>query len=169
MRPYAGFSFEPLGDHDRASFHCGVPSLDEYLHQRAGQDARRKAAAPFVMLAPSGAIAGYYTLSAYAVRLIDLPPAIAKTLPRYPLVPATLLGRLAVSQDLQARGLGGFLLMDALRRSLAGSRVVASAGVVADALDDDAAAFYAYHGFKALPQRPKTLVLPMTKIEKVLG
>ena len=56
----ARFRVEPLeARHDRASFVSGSPDLDAYLHLQAGQDLKRKVAAPFVMLDGSGAIVGY--------------------------------------------------------------------------------------------------------------
>ena len=42
---------------------------------------KRKVAAAFVMLDGAGQILGYYTLSAYGIRLSDLPPKLAKKLP----------------------------------------------------------------------------------------
>ena len=99
---------EPLGkDHDRSGFSSGNEELDRYLKNQAGQDARRNIAAPFVLVEERGtAVCGYYTLSAFAIDLTDLPEDIARKLPRYPVVPATLLGRLAVDMRLRGRGLG---------------------------------------------------------------
>jgi len=79
--------------HDRTSFLCGNASLDRYLKEQAGQDLRRACASPFVLVSASGSpsILGYYTLSSYGVDVGDLPADIAKKLPRYPLIPATLL------------------------------------------------------------------------------
>ena len=99
------YLFEPLADHDRASFFCGVPELDEYLHLRASQGAKRKVAAPFVMVNEARQFLGYYTLSAYGLRLAELPSDTAKRL-KYPLIPPTLLGRLAVRGDHQGQKLG---------------------------------------------------------------
>jgi hypothetical protein len=65
-------------------------------------------AVPFLMVDQSGAIAGYYALSAYGIRLAELPLKVAKKLPKYPLLPATLLGRLAFSRDYQGKKPGGF-------------------------------------------------------------
>ena len=90
------FSFEPLTDHDRSTFSSGVPELDRYLHPQASQDARRHVAAPFVMLNAPGLVVGYYTLSAYGVRVEEIPVSLEKKLPRNPLLPTTLLVRLAV-------------------------------------------------------------------------
>ncbi len=162
------FHVEPLGDrHDRESFSCGVPELDKYLLQQAGQDARRRIAAPFVLLDHAGAIAGYYTLSAYAIRVTELPADIAKKLPRYPMFPATLLGRLAISREYQGKKLGQMLLMDALQRSLRSTTQVASAGIVVDAIDERARLFYLHHEFISLPDHPNRLFIAMRTIEKL--
>ena len=91
----------------------------------------------------------------------DLPEATRKRLPRYPLVPATLLGRLAVDQAYRGQGLGERLLIDALQRSLATSRSVASVAVIVDAKDETGAAFHARYGFVAFPNQPLRLFLPM--------
>lgn len=152
--------------HDRTAFYSGIPELDRYLHQQAGQDLRRKAAAPFVLLDARGSIVGYYTLSAYSIQVSDLPPALAKKLPRYPRLPATLLGRLAVAKSHQGRQLGRYLLVDALQRSWKASAEVASIGVVVDAIDDAALAFYRHHEFEPLSGHANKLFLAMATIEK---
>jgi len=161
------FAFEPLGQkHDRAAFSCGVEPLDTYLQKQASQDAKKRAAVPFVLTPDGKTIAGYYTLSQYAIELRDVPQEVAKKLPKYPLVPATLLGRLAVSFNFRGKGLGGTLLMDALHRSLQLSEQVASSGVLVDA-KDDARSFYKKYGFIELPKIDKRLFLPMATIEKL--
>lgn len=117
---------------------------------------------------PDGqAIAGYYTLSQFAVRLDAVPPAIAQRLPKYPMVPATLLGRLAVAKESRGQRLGEFLLMDALHRSLALSEEIASVGVVVDAVDESAAAFYRKYGFFELLAGECRLFLPMGTIARL--
>jgi hypothetical protein len=163
----SGYRVEPLGaGHDRSSFHSGAPELDRYLHEQAGQDAKRKVAAPFVLIDTSGAVVGYYTLSAYSVRLGQLPQATAKKLPRYPLLPTTLLGTLAVSASCRGQHLGAFLLMDALYRSWRNTSQVASVGVVVDALDENARAFYIHHEFIPLEDHRDKLFIAMATIEK---
>jgi len=165
--PHSEYRIEPLGaSHNRAAFHSGVPELDRYLHHQAGQDAKRKVAAPFVMVNNSGSVLGYYTLSAYSVQLGKLPEAIARKLPRYPLLPATLLGRLAVGSSWRGQNLGRFLLMDALHRSRRNTLEVASVGVVVEALDETARAFYLHHEFAQLQDHPNKLFLAMATIER---
>jgi predicted GNAT family N-acyltransferase len=165
----SGISFESLGDHDRTTFSCGVPELDRYFHTQASQDARRKVAAPFVMIDQTQQVLGYYTLSAYGIRLTELPADLAKKLPKYPLLPATLLGRLAVSQAHKGKKLGTPLLMDALYRSLKNTKQVASVGVVAEAIDDAAFDFYRHHEFLPLADHPSKLFIAMKTIEKAFA
>jgi GNAT superfamily N-acetyltransferase len=158
---------EPLGkEHDRASFSCGNLALDEYLKERARQDARRYVAAPFVLISGPGqkTILGYYTLSAFAVDLAELPEDLTKKLPSYPNVPVTLLGRLAIDRRHAGQGFGEFLLMDALHRSLTQSSQIAAVAVVVDAIDADAVRFYRHFNFLPFADRPNRLFLPMRTI-----
>jgi GNAT superfamily N-acetyltransferase len=103
--------------HELKVFCCGVEALERYLRRQAGQDTRKHVAATFVLLeGENPTVLGFYTLSATSVRLGDLPEPTAKKLPRYPLVPAILLGRLAVDQNRRGKGYGELLLLDALKR-----------------------------------------------------
>ncbi len=151
--------------HDRSSFVSGAEALDRYLRSQAGQDARKNMAAPFVLVLPDGAIGGYYTLSATGVKLAEFPADITRKLPRYPLVPATLLGRLAVDRRQQGKGYGRFLLADALYR--AARSEVASFAVIVDAKDDSARRFYERESFLALPDQPMKLFRPMADIRRL--
>jgi GNAT superfamily N-acetyltransferase len=155
---------EPLGSRpDRTGFTCGVAALDTYLRHRAGQDARRRIAAPFVAVGAGGTVLGFYTLSATSIQLADLPAALTKRLPRYPRLPATLLGRLATSLDARGIGLGRFLLVDAMHRALRSE--VASFAFIVDAKDETAHQFYERESFLPLPDRPNRLVRRMADIE----
>lgn len=161
------YRVEPLGaSHDRSTFSSGVLELDQYLQHQAGQDMRRAAAAAFVMLDSQNLIVGYHTLSAYSVQPNEFPEAIARKLPRYSALPATLLGRLAISRTDQGKSLGRFLLMDALYRSWKSTSEVGSVAVVVDALDDNARAFYLHHDFMAFRDGPNRLFRAMATIEK---
>lgn len=159
---------ELLGEpHDRAGFSCDVEALDRYLRQQASQDERRRVARVYVLQhRTSGEVAGYYTLANSAMQLAELPLARAHRLPRYPQVPATLLGRLAVALRHRKRGLGEFLLFDAMHRSLESSRATASFALVVDATDDSARGFYLRYGFEPIPSSPMRLFLPMQDIER---
>jgi GNAT superfamily N-acetyltransferase len=151
--------------HDRSSFVSGIESLDRYFKSQAGQDARKNMAAPFVLVLPDGAIGGYYTLSATGVKLTAFPAEITRKLPRYPLVPATLLGRLAVDQNHRGRGYGRFLLADALFRTVRSE--IASFAIVVDAKDEAARRFYERESFLPFPDQPLRLFRPVADIAQL--
>ena len=114
-------------------------------------------------------LAGYYTLSATSIRLGELPSDVAEELPRYPLVPATLLRRLAIDAGYQGKRLWEFLLMDALHRSYTQSQSIASMAVVVDAKDEGVVRFYERYGFITFPEQPHRLFLPMKTIAKLFS
>jgi len=168
--PAPGWVVGPLAEHhDRHDFTCGVPALDDYLRRQAAQDVRKGAACVYVLTAAEDArtVLGFYSLSATVIPLRELPEAVSRRLPRYPNVPATLLGRLAVSSRHHGLGLGEHLLLEALALSLDQSRRVASAAVVVDAQNDAARAFYLHYGFIPLPGTPSRLFLPMKTIARL--
>ncbi len=171
MTEMPGLKVEPLAaNHDRAGFTCGVESLDRYVRTQASQDVRRRANGVFVLAGADNpdAILGYYTLCATSLAPGEVPLSARKHLPRYPLVAATLIGRLAVVQSRQGEGLGALLLADALHRTYASAGTVGSSMVAVDAISEHAAAFYEAHGFIRLPDALR-LVLPVSSIAKLFG
>jgi GNAT superfamily N-acetyltransferase len=155
------FVVEPLAPHhDREGFACGVDALDRYFRTQVGQDVRRRATACFVACEVSSSrVAGYYTLAAGGVLLTEIPPQLAKRLPRYPSVPVARLGRLAVARDYQGHKLGAALLWDAVER--ASKSDVAVYALAVDAKDEQVERFYRHHGFVGFGSSPRTLILPL--------
>ena len=147
---------------DTQPFRCGQAELDLYVQRYARQDVRRNLARVFAATpyAEPARLAGFYTLSAGSVACDALPDALARKLPRYP-VPIALLGRLAVSLDMQGQGLGSILLADACQRVFKASSALAVAGLVVDAKDAAAASFYTHFGFQALRGQTNRLLLPL--------
>lgn len=157
--------------HDRAAFSCGEPSLDDYLKRRASQDLKRRLAVTYV-LAPRGEptrVAGYFTLSAYAVLARELPEELVARLPRHDRFPTTLIGRLARDNAYRGNRLGELLLLEALTRALDNSDRVASFAVVVDALNGQAAAFYQRYGFRPFADEAHRLYLPMATVKTLLS
>lgn len=156
--------------HDRRSFDCGNEPLNRYLREQARQDAEKLVAAPFVLTQPGNpAVLGYYTLSASIISVEDLPPDLMKRLPRYGQLPVTLLGRLAVDHSIRGLGVGEFLLLDALRRSLEAAKQIAAMAVIVDAKNEQAESFYQHFDFRPLQQIPLRLFLPMSQIAKLFA
>lgn len=149
--------------HDRSKFTCGVEPLDRYIRQQATQDMRRRIANCFVLVESStGNVAGYHTLSATSLFLTDLPDEHLKRLPRYPIVPTVLLGRLAVAVAYQGRGLGEFILADAVDRAARAD--IGAFAIVVDPKDDQARRFYLKYGFAELPALERRLYVPIDSI-----
>lgn len=151
--------------HQRGSFYCGEPSLDDFLRTLVTQYDKRRIGKTFVAVRPGDStVLGYYTLASSALAFAHFPPATAKRLPKHPL-PVVLLGRLAVDQLIQGVGLGETLLMDALRRSLDLSKSLGVFAVEVVAINDRAVAFYAKYGFMPLLDNARHMYLPMATIE----
>jgi predicted GNAT family N-acyltransferase len=162
---------EPLdrNKHQRDTFSCGIDSLDCYLRQQAAQDLKRKIATVFILIdSPNTEIIAYYTLSAYTVEITELDNVLAKKLPRYPLLPATLLGRLAVDINYRGQHFGELMLIDALKKSLAATTTVASLALIAEAIDETAANFYRKYSFQQFKSNPQKFYLPMGSIKELV-
>jgi ribosomal protein S18 acetylase RimI-like enzyme len=163
----APFRFEPLtGQHDRSAFRCGEEALDRYFQTRATQDIRRRIANCFVAAeTATERVAAYYTLAAAGIPLTELPPEEIKRLPRYPAVPAVRIGRLAVDQRFQRRGLGELMPMNVVHRTI---QDAAAFALLVDAKNNTAVSFYQRYGFRLIAGKPRTLFLPLATAQKTL-
>lgn len=151
--------------HNRKAFDCGNDELNRYLREQARQDAEKRVAAPFVLSQPGSLkVLGFFTLSSSIIRVEELPLDLMKRLPRYGQLPVTLLGRLAVDRSVGGQGVGEFLLVDALRRSLEAAQQIAAMAVIVDAKDERAESFYRHFNFQPFQQTPLRLFLPMGQI-----
>ncbi|XZE21025.1 GNAT family N-acetyltransferase [Pirellulaceae bacterium SH449] len=153
--------------HDRSSFCCGNSVLDGWLKERAGQYDRRDLSRTFVAtLANENRVLGYYALSTHRVLFDALPHPESTGMPQLD-IPVILLGRLAVDQSYQGKGLGAFLLIDALRRSSQISEKVGILAIEVEAIDDNVSTFYLKFGFRSLLDDDKHLFLPMHEVRKL--
>lgn len=153
---------------DRSDFACGKTDLDVWLKEHAGQAENRHNARTFLAVDPdSGRVVGYYTTLTYRLELDDLASAFGAGR-RYPM-PAVLLARLAVDRTAQGSGLGGLLLLDALTRIASAAHSIGFEVVVVDAIDDDAATFYRYHGFTPFRDTPRRLFLTTKDLLRTLA
>lgn len=145
------------GQHDRTSFECGEPSLNDWLARMALQPQSKNYARTRVVVESHAArkILAYYTLLAREIDTTQIPSP--RKLPQR--LTCVLLGRLAVDQRAQGRGLGRLMLLDAIVRTHATIEEAAAIGLVVDALHEQAAAFYRGFGFEAFKNDPLRLFL----------
>ncbi len=150
--------------HDLDSFSCGVPELDRYLRERAAHDHRRRVAVPHVLVeSATGRIIGYYTLSMRSVDRDSFPRSIARKL-RYRQIPAAIIGRLGVREDLHGQGWGVRLLANAFARIALAAGDVAAFAVIVEALDENAPSFYEHLGFRPMADDPRALFIPLDSV-----
>ncbi|HEX9888210.1 MAG TPA: GNAT family N-acetyltransferase [Nitriliruptorales bacterium] len=149
--------------HDRSSFGCGKEELDSWFHHHAGQAESRSGSARTYVLVHENRIMGFYSLAASGVAADETPEDLLRGQPRYPVIPAVLLARLAIDASHHGEGLGERLMADAVRRVIAATDHVAVVLLVVDALDDSAAAFYERYGFRRARGDGRTRLLARVK------
>ena len=157
---------------DRSAFHSGDPDLDRFLRKYAGQNQFRHHIGTTYVAVEGSRVAGYATVAPGHIEIDDLPPALRKTLPRYPL-PILRLARLAVDKSFRGQGLGRQLLRCVLDLALQMAGDFGCLGVVVDA-KSEAVSFYRQFGFSplevveghSLARPPATaMFLPLRHIE----
>ncbi len=160
--------FEPLqAHHDRPSFHCGKPILNQFLQRQARQNADRNVGITHVAVAEVGdaKVLAYYTL---LTRVVDAGIVPNKKLPRGE-IGVVLLGRLAVDQTVQGQGLGRLCLLRAMTQVERAAREIGIYALVLNALDEEARAWYLHlpFGFETLQDDPNHLYLPIETIRQL--
>lgn len=123
----------------------------------------------FVLTPDGREVVGYYSLSGHLVGVPDVPQSMSKGLREEYLIPAVLLGRLAVAESYQGQGLGLRLLGEAMRSVVEASESIAIKVVVVDALDDEAAGFYTQYGFVRWPADNLKLFAPVKDLQATFG
>ena len=167
--------FDPVY-HDREGFRCGVSAVDNYFRKTANKLAKADNARVFVMVAPDGAVAGFYALNAHAVWYEELPPSFARSRPSHGKIPAAFISMIGRDRRFTGQGLGGDLLVDALTRVAKASDVIGISVIMLDVLDcgdvdrvQRRKALYEGYGFQPLPSNPLRLFLPVATVRQMLA
>ena len=147
---------EPLAaSHDVSEFSCSKPSLDRWLKTRALSNQEKGFTAVLVVHEVNRVI-GYYGLAPTAILPSTLPRSIRTAQPPNP-VPCLLLGQLATDQNWIGKGIGTGLLKHALQRCVAAANLVGGRALIVNAVDIEAAGFWARRGF--IPSKDDPLIL----------
>jgi GNAT superfamily N-acetyltransferase len=144
--------------HDLELFQSGTDSLDQWLRRRARANQVSGASRTYVV-AREARVVGYYCLSSGGLDLADAPGSIRRNMPDP--IPVAVLGRLAIDQRWQGKGLGAALLQDAALRAAQAAAILGVRGLLVHAISEEAKGFYEHYGFAASPNHPMTLVLSL--------
>lgn len=150
----------PLNDrHDRKGFNCGDANPNEWLEKTARQHKDKGVSSTFVSVdvETSVEILGFYAISLAELVNANLPAQHGKRLPAK--VPVFRLGRLATALAHQGKGIGEFMLFDAIDRTIRISGEVGGIGLVVNA-KPSAINFYKRYGFEQMVDHPQNLFLP---------
>ena len=158
--------------HERLRFRCGEESLDAFLHASAHQAAAKNLSKTFVAVdtTDESVILGYYTVTPTRIDPGELAPGFVRAyaLPSNRSIPASLIARLAVTENVKGQGIGSAMVFDAMRRCANVSRQIGGVAIVVDALSTDLVSFYTKLGFTQFEPGSRRLFIMMDTVEKVL-
>lgn len=150
-----------LGEgHSLGEFRCGSLALDEWLRRRARGNQASGASRTYVV-ADGARVVGYYCLASGALSLAAAPGPLRRNMPDP--IPVAVLGRLAIDETWQGKGVGKALLQDAVLRTMQAAEILGIRGLVVHAISEEAKAFYERYGFIAAPTDPLTLALSLRR------
>jgi GNAT superfamily N-acetyltransferase len=153
-------------EHELEQFSSGTPPLDDWLKRRARQNEAGGASRTYVV-AEGRRVVGYYSLAAGSVLHEAATGRVRRNMPDP--VPVALLGRVAVDQGWQGRGLGAALLRDAVLRVIGAAGTIGVRALLVHAISDEAKAFYEHWGFRASAIEPMTLMITIEEAQRMLG
>jgi GNAT superfamily N-acetyltransferase len=158
---------EPLSDaHEIADFSSGVASLDDWLKRRARAN-QISGASRTIVVAENTKVIGYYALASGGIAATSSVGRFRRNMPDP--IPVVVLGRLAVDQSQQGRGLGRALFRDCALRVAQAADTIGIRGIVVHAISEEAKAFYTALGFDPSPLEPMTLMVTLGDIRQLIG
>ncbi|MHA7777177.1 GNAT family N-acetyltransferase [Roseibium sp. M-1] len=170
LRPLKFEPFDP-DSHDRTAFSCGVDQVDNYFKKTANKLQNAGNVRVSVLLAADGELLGFYAVNAHSVAYDNLPKKYARTRPSHGSIPAAYISMIGVDQRFQGQGLGGILLVEALKKLARASEALGIAVVLMDVLDcgdegktNRRLALYSGYGFTPLKDAPLRLFLPIQDV-----
>ena len=160
--------FDRITEHHPVdSFRCGNADLDDWLADAALNSDRSGTARVYVWLDEIGEMIGYFAIAPHTVRREGLPRSVARGSPD--VIPGFLLARLAVAESSQGKGIGGRLVVEALRTTLEAIRIGGGRVIVVDAIDDHAHSFYEHFGFRPISETGGRLVMKASTAAASVG
>lgn len=149
--------------HDRKTFDCGVEVLNTYLKLMANQQSSKDNSRTYVLedATKQHVIMGFYTLTMTSIDLSHLPKNLQKKHQNN--YSAGVIARLAVDKKYNKKGLGSWLLVDALKKLLHASDTVAFPMIIVDA-KEGLASFYEQFGFSPFKDEKNKLFISVATV-----
>lgn len=152
--------------HDLDAFDCGHDALTHWLRKYARNATGQGTRTYLLVEDATGAVAGYFAIAPYLVERDTAPPGIGRGAPNR--IPAILLAKLALRNDLHGQRLGAELLVYALTTIGTAARSAGGRLVVVDAVDGNAADFYRSYDFQPSPTDPSRLIMKLSTTARAL-
>lgn len=147
--------------YNKEDFDCENDDINNYLKTRISQEIKNHSTNCFYLISENEKIIGYYTLTAAAINLSDIPNEYKLKLPKYQNVGCALLGRLGIDKNHKNKGFGKILIYDAMKRSFDNDIMVTA--LIIDAKDENLAQYYKKLGFQSLISNPLRLFITRPK------
>ena len=96
----------------------------------------------------------------------DAPKKTQRNMPES--IPVVLLGRLAIDEKWQGKGLGRYLMRHMIKTCLAASEAVAARMIITQPIDENASNFYVSVGFEPLRSQENMLAIDLKKVAEFL-
>jgi GNAT superfamily N-acetyltransferase len=152
--------------HDRAAFTCGEERIDNFLKITASRYVAGDVGRIYVATEKDGGrLVGFYAVNPHAIDACELEASMIKRLPRLDRLPTFYLSMIGAHVDTRSKGVGSYLLADALKRCMRISDKVGGRFVVLDGISDRTAQLYGRYGFVPLPSIPGRMVVSMAKLK----
>lgn len=170
--------FEPFDPdkHDRTAFSCGVEQVDNYFRKTANKLQKAGNVRVSVLIDAGDRLLGFYAVNAHTIAYGDLPKKYARARPSHGSIPAAYISMIGVDQRFQGNGLGGVLLVEALKSLARASEALGIAVVLMDVLDcgnEEATkrrlALYSGYGFTPLQNSRLRLFMPIQDAKALLS
>lgn len=150
---------EPLNpSHQTNEFDSGNSALNDWLKQRSKKNEDQRGSRTYVVCVDNTVVA-YYCLASGGIAHTVATGKVRRNMPDP--IPAVVIGRLAVDQRWQGKGIGSGLLRDAVLRTLKASEIVGIRAIFVHAISEEAKQFYEKHGFTASPISPMLLMVKL--------
>ena len=169
--------FDP-DKHDRTAFFCCVEQVDNYFKKTARKLSKADNVRTYVKVSAGDKtkVEGFYAINAHSVNYTELPKKYKRAAPGHGAIPAVYISMIGRDKNFEGKGVGGILLVDALKRIAIGAGQFGVAIVILDVLDcgdpqavEKRKETYEKYGFQPLPSEDLRMFLPIATVRKMLG